>query len=217
MQGQHLTILFFPSPSTLPTPVGGRIGAWPLSIPPSNQRFISRTSLTPLSTAPLLFNARRSEDEARDLDLPRRWQSKSLLGHGGGGGFSRGCTPPTHTLLRGPWVKVTPRMSNWHNSHKQKMHFHCWSPTCIAPYHGVVVRRPRMTNKLLCQLNGRESRDSQSTLCCMAPRLGLMGSPSMLCCVAPRVGVRDSHSTLCCVAPLVGVGDSQSTLCCVAP
>ena len=56
LQGHHLTILFFPSPSTLPTPGGGRIWAWPLSIPPSNQRFISRTSPTPLSTAPLLCN-----------------------------------------------------------------------------------------------------------------------------------------------------------------
>ena len=30
---------------------------------------------------------------------------------------------------------------------------------------------------------------------------------STLCCVAPRVGVRDSQSTLCCVAPRVGVRD----------
>ena len=30
---------------------------------------------------------------------------------------------------------------------------------------------------------------------------------STLCCVAPRVGVRDSQSTLFCVAPRVGVRD----------
>ena len=33
----------------------------------------------------LLFNARRSEDQARDTNLPRRWQSKSSLGSGVGG------------------------------------------------------------------------------------------------------------------------------------
>ena len=37
------------------------------------------------------------------------------------------------------------------------------------------------------------------------------GIQSTLCCVAPQVGVRDSQSTLCCVAPRVGVRDSQST------
>ena len=36
-------------------------------------------------------------------------------------------------------LKVTPRMSNWHSSPKEKMHFHCRSPTCIAPYHGFVA------------------------------------------------------------------------------
>ena len=30
----------------------------------------------------LLFNAGRNEDQARDPDLPRRWQSKSSLGSG---------------------------------------------------------------------------------------------------------------------------------------
>ena len=33
----------------------------------------------------LLFNAARSEDQARDPELPRRWQSKSTLGSGVGG------------------------------------------------------------------------------------------------------------------------------------
>ena len=33
----------------------------------------------------LLFNASRSEDQARDPGLPRRWQSKSTLGSGVGG------------------------------------------------------------------------------------------------------------------------------------
>ena len=33
----------------------------------------------------LLFNAARSEDQARDAELPRRWQSKSTLGSGVGG------------------------------------------------------------------------------------------------------------------------------------
>ena len=33
----------------------------------------------------LLFNAERSEDQARDPELPRRWQSKSNLGSGVGG------------------------------------------------------------------------------------------------------------------------------------
>ena len=57
----------------------------------------------------------------------------------------------------------------------------------------------------------------KSTLCCVAPQVGVRDSQSTPCCVAPRVGVRDSQSTLCCVASRVGVRDSQSKLCCVAP
>ena len=39
----------------------------------------------------LLFNAGLSEDQARDLELPRHWQSKSSLGQGvrGGGLFKK--------------------------------------------------------------------------------------------------------------------------------
>ena len=56
LQGHHLTILFSPSPGTLLAPVGGRIWASPLSIPPSNQRCTSPTSPTPPSTVQLLCN-----------------------------------------------------------------------------------------------------------------------------------------------------------------
>ena len=56
LQAHHLTIPFFPSLGTLPTPGGRRIWAWPLSILPSNQIVISQTSSTQLSTAPLLCN-----------------------------------------------------------------------------------------------------------------------------------------------------------------
>ena len=41
----------------------------------------------------VLFNAARSEDHARDPDLPGRWQSKSSLGRGSGGLFSRSSDP----------------------------------------------------------------------------------------------------------------------------
>ena len=41
----------------------------------------------------LLFNAARSEDQARDPELPRRWQSNSNLGSGVGGLSSRSSSP----------------------------------------------------------------------------------------------------------------------------
>ena len=56
LQGHYLTILSSPSPTTLPTPGGGTIWAPPLSIPPSNPRFVSWTSPTPLTSAQLLYN-----------------------------------------------------------------------------------------------------------------------------------------------------------------
>ena len=40
----------------------------------------------------LLFNASRSENQARDPELPRRWQSKSTLGRALGGRSSRSST-----------------------------------------------------------------------------------------------------------------------------
>ena len=43
----------------------------------------------------LLFNASRSEDEAKDRELPRRWQNKSTLGSGVGGGLSSRSSSPT--------------------------------------------------------------------------------------------------------------------------
>ena len=42
----------------------------------------------------LLFNAGRSEDQARDPALPRRWQSKSSLGSGVGGPLFKESHPP---------------------------------------------------------------------------------------------------------------------------
>ena len=43
----------------------------------------------------VLFNAGRSEEQARDPDLPRRWQSKGSLGHGvGWGGLLKKFHPP---------------------------------------------------------------------------------------------------------------------------
>ena len=41
----------------------------------------------------LFFNAARSEDQARDAELPRRWQSKSTLGSGVGGPLFRKFQP----------------------------------------------------------------------------------------------------------------------------
>ena len=41
-----------------------------------------------------LFNAGRSEDQARDPDLPRRWQSKSSQGSGVGGPLFKKFHPP---------------------------------------------------------------------------------------------------------------------------
>ena len=41
----------------------------------------------------LLFNASRSDDQAKDPELPRRWQSKSKLRSGVGGLSSRSSTP----------------------------------------------------------------------------------------------------------------------------
>ena len=43
----------------------------------------------------LLFNAARSEDQARDPDPPRRWQSKSSLGQGVGGPLFKKFHPPS--------------------------------------------------------------------------------------------------------------------------
>ena len=43
----------------------------------------------------LLFNAARSEDQAKDPELPRRWQSKINLGSGVGGGLSSRSSTPT--------------------------------------------------------------------------------------------------------------------------
>ena len=42
----------------------------------------------------LLFNAGRSEEHARDPKLPWRWQSKSSLGQGWGGGLFKKVSPP---------------------------------------------------------------------------------------------------------------------------
>ena len=42
----------------------------------------------------LLFNVGRSEDQARDPDPPRRWQSKSSLGQGVGGALFKKFHPP---------------------------------------------------------------------------------------------------------------------------
>ena len=42
----------------------------------------------------LLFNAGRGEDQARDPDLPRRWQSKSSRGSGVGGPLLKKFPPP---------------------------------------------------------------------------------------------------------------------------
>ena len=53
----------------------------------------------------LLFNASPSEEQARDLELPQRWQSKSSLGQGGGG-FSRSSTPSL--------VESVPKVGNLH-------------------------------------------------------------------------------------------------------
>ena len=38
--------------------------------------------------------------------------------------------------------------------------------------------------------NKNKEKDSQSTLFCVAPRVGVRDSQSTLCCMAPRVGVR---------------------------
>ena len=58
----------------------------------------------------LLFNAGRSEDWARDPNLPRRWQSKSLLGQGVGGGLLKKFQPPLveSTLEVGKLHPMTP-------------------------------------------------------------------------------------------------------------
>ena len=42
----------------------------------------------------LVFNAGRSEDQARDPDLPRLWQSKRSLGSGVGGPLFKKFEPP---------------------------------------------------------------------------------------------------------------------------
>ena len=50
----------------------------------------------------LLFNAARSEEQAKDPELPRRWQSKSaLIGVGGGGASLQEVPPPPHRKC--PW------------------------------------------------------------------------------------------------------------------
>ena len=46
-----------------------------------------------------LFNAGRSEDQARDLDLARHWQSKSALGSGVGGALFKKFHPPSPKVL----------------------------------------------------------------------------------------------------------------------
>ena len=58
----------------------------------------------------LLFNAFRSEDQARDPELPRRWQSKSTLGSGVGGPlFKKFHTPLTESVPQvGDLHPVTP-------------------------------------------------------------------------------------------------------------
>ena len=58
----------------------------------------------------LLFNAGRTEDEARDPDLPRRWQSKNSLGSGVGGPlFKKPPPPPTVSVPQvGDLHPVTP-------------------------------------------------------------------------------------------------------------
>ena len=49
----------------------------------------------------LLFNAARSEDQAKDAELPRRWQSKSNLGSGVGGPlFKKFCPHLTESVPR---------------------------------------------------------------------------------------------------------------------
>ena len=49
----------------------------------------------------LLFNAARSEEQAKDPALPRRWQSKSTLGSGWGGLSSRSSTPTSPKVSLG--------------------------------------------------------------------------------------------------------------------
>ena len=49
----------------------------------------------------LLFNAARSEDQAKDPGLPRRWQSKSTLGSGVGGPLFKKFHPQPHRKC--PW------------------------------------------------------------------------------------------------------------------
>ena len=53
----------------------------------------------------LLFYAGLSEEQARNPALPRRWQSKGLLGQGLGGGAFQEVPPPP------PW-KVSLRLGN---------------------------------------------------------------------------------------------------------
>ena len=54
----------------------------------------------------LLVNAARSEDEARDTDLPWRWQSKSSLGQGVGG--------PLFKMFHTPLMESVPQAGNHH-------------------------------------------------------------------------------------------------------
>ena len=56
----------------------------------------------------LMFNAGRSEDHARDPDLPWRWQSKSSLGQGVGGGASQELPPPP------PFMESVPEVGKLH-------------------------------------------------------------------------------------------------------
>ena len=55
----------------------------------------------------LLFNAGRSEDQARDPELPRRWQSKSSLGSGIGGPLFKKFHPP-------PLTESVPQVGDLH-------------------------------------------------------------------------------------------------------
>ena len=56
----------------------------------------------------LLFNAGRSDDQGRDLDLPRCWQSKSSLGHGVPGALFKKFHPPP------PLVESVPEVGKLH-------------------------------------------------------------------------------------------------------